>query len=86
MTFLTAHPSAPSLAERPDHVRDIVELARSNPNAFKWPVVVDWGAGRACVGDLDCVERMLERLRRKRDGEPVDDDDEKIEQPKGWFT
>ena len=29
---------------------------------------------------------MLERLRRKRDGEPVDDDDEKIEQPKGWFT
>ena len=38
------------------------------------------------MGDLDCVERMLERLRRKRDGKLVDDDDEKIEQPKGWFT
>jgi len=82
MTFLTAHPSAPSITERPDNVHDIVELARSNPNAFKWPIVVDWDAGRACVGDLDCVKGMLERLRKKRDGEEVEDD---IEKPKGWF-
>ncbi|KAK2462205.1 hypothetical protein APHAL10511_005793 [Amanita phalloides] len=82
-TFLTAHPSAPSLTERPDNVHDIVELARSNPNAFKWPIVVDWSGGRVCVGDLDCVKGMLERLRRIRDGE---DDDEKIDLPKGWFT
>ncbi len=67
--FISAHPSAPSPAEAPKSALGIVELAKKNPNAFKWPVVVDWDKGNVSVGDAEGVKEMLEVLRRKRDGE-----------------
>ena len=57
-------------------------MAQENPRALKWPIVVDWEDGQASVGDVEGVRRMLETLRRRRDGELPE---EAIEQPKGWF-
>jgi hypothetical protein len=54
--------------EQPDALQGIVDLAKKNPKAFKWPVVVDWAAGKAGVGDLESVTAILEGLRKKRDG------------------
>ncbi|KAI0742547.1 thioredoxin-like protein [Daedaleopsis nitida] len=54
---------------RPTSAEGIVKLASQNPNALKWPIVVDWHSGRAAVGDLDAVKGLLEELRKKRDGE-----------------
>jgi hypothetical protein len=47
----------------------IANLGRDKPNTFKWPVVVDWNAGKASVGDVDGVMGILEHIRQKRDGE-----------------
>ena len=80
LVFLSTHPSA---AERPDTVSGIVELGRKNPNALKWPIVVDWNDGKASVGDVEGVKGILEILRKKRDGELKD---EEVDQPKGWFS
>jgi len=60
----------------------VAELGAKNPNALKWPVVVDWNGGRASVGDVDGVGKMLEALRQRRDGEVGED----VVQPKGWFS
>ncbi|KAJ7633708.1 thioredoxin-like protein [Mycena rosella] len=65
--FLSAHPSAAS-AEGAS-VAAVSSIGRDKPNAFKWPVVVDWSAGKASVGDVDGVKGILELLREKRDGE-----------------
>jgi len=64
-------------------LKGIVELAKENPNALKWPIVVDWEDGKVAVGDVDGVKGILEHLRKKRDGEIEED---KVDQPKGWFT
>lgn len=69
LVFLSAHPSTPSTAEQPTTVKGIAELAEKNPNAIKWPIVVDWQDGKASVGNVDGVKGMLEHLRKKRDGE-----------------
>ncbi|PPQ91607.1 hypothetical protein CVT25_012788 [Psilocybe cyanescens] len=69
LVFLSAHPSTPSAAEQPTTVKGIAELAEKNPNAIKWPIVVDWQDGKASVGNVDGVKGMLEHLRKKRDGE-----------------
>ncbi|KAF9221786.1 hypothetical protein BS17DRAFT_784694 [Gyrodon lividus] len=82
-TFLSSHPSAPGSSEQPQSAIGIANLATQNPNALKWPVVVDWNGGRASVGDVDGVRNMLEALRQRRDGEVKDDD---VAQPKGWFS
>ncbi|KIJ18357.1 hypothetical protein PAXINDRAFT_72110, partial [Paxillus involutus ATCC 200175] len=79
-TFLSSHPSAPASSEQPHSAIGVVNLATQNPNALKWPVVVDWNGGRASVGDVDGVKNILEALRQRRDGEVKDDDD--IAQPK----
>lgn len=82
-TFLSSHPSAAgSDGERPNSAVGVSELGTQNPNALKWPVVVDWNGGRASVGDVDGVATMLETLRQHRDGEVKD---EVVIQPKGWF-
>lgn len=81
--FLSAHPSAPSLENRPATLSGIVELARENPQAIKWPIVVDWQDGKVAVGDVDGVKSILEHLRKKRDGEIKEDE---VAQSKGWFT
>ncbi|TFK24197.1 hypothetical protein FA15DRAFT_669838 [Coprinopsis marcescibilis] len=70
MAFLSAHPaSGATLEERPQTVEAIADLAQKNPKAFKWPIVVNWNDGTVAVGDVKDVKRMLEKLRKKRDGE-----------------
>ncbi|KIJ18360.1 hypothetical protein PAXINDRAFT_9437 [Paxillus involutus ATCC 200175] len=55
-TFLSSHPSAPALSEQPHSAIGVVNLALQNPNALKWPVVVDWNGGRASqVAGLELV-------------------------------
>ena len=44
------------------------ELAKTNPSALKWPIVVDWLNGRASVGDVEGVRQILEAIRKERDG------------------
>ncbi|KAH0834125.1 hypothetical protein J3R83DRAFT_11415 [Lanmaoa asiatica] len=83
MTFLSSHPSAPGSEEQPQSAACIAELGAQNPNALKWPVVVDWNGGRASIGDVDGVAKLLEALRRRRDGEVKDED---VVRPKGWFS
>lgn len=58
-------------------------MATSNPNVFKWPVVVDWTGGRASIGDVEGVKEILEALRKERDGEGKGKDEH---QPSGWFS
>ncbi|THH19212.1 hypothetical protein EW146_g1906 [Bondarzewia mesenterica] len=81
--LISADPSAPSLSDRPHSAEGLVRLAGDNPNAVKWPIVVDWTGGRASVGDIEGVKDMLEILRKKRDGEIKEEEDYK---PKGWFS
>ncbi|KAF9007175.1 thioredoxin-like protein [Cyathus striatus] len=82
-TLISAHPSSPPPGERPESLSAIAELGEKNPNALKWPIVVDWNAGKAAVGDIDGVKEILETMRKRRDGELKE---EEVEQPKGWFT
>ncbi len=64
--LLSAHPTVDT---RPQDADSVVSLASKNPNALKWPIVVDWHNGRAAVGDVDGVKQLLEALRKTRDGE-----------------
>ena len=64
--LLSAHPTVDS---RPTNPEGVVQLASQNPNALKWPIVVDWHSGKAAVGDVEGVKGILEELRKKRDGE-----------------
>jgi hypothetical protein len=81
MVFLSAHPSATNIAEQPTTLKGIAALAETNPNAFKWPVVVDWVDGKASIGNPEGVKEILESIRKKRDGETKEDD---VYRP-GWF-
>ncbi|KAI6023218.1 hypothetical protein PISMIDRAFT_685600 [Pisolithus microcarpus 441] len=80
--FLSAHPSAPGLSDQPQTAAAMSDLVTKNPEAFKWPLVVDWNGGRASVGDVDGVKTILEALRQRRDGEVKDD----VDRPAGWFS
>ncbi|KAG6812420.1 hypothetical protein H0H87_009802 [Tephrocybe sp. NHM501043] len=83
MTFLSAHFATPTGADRPEGVKAVAKLVQENPNALKWPIVVDWNGGQAAVGDVEGVKGILETLRKRRDGELKE---EEVDQPKGWFT
>ena len=48
--------------------RSLADIARQNPRALKWPIVVDWMGGRAAIGDLDGVKKILDAFQRERDG------------------
>ncbi|KAF9039911.1 thioredoxin-like protein [Panaeolus papilionaceus] len=80
-TFLSAFPGS-SESGGASTVKEIVKLAEKNPKALKYPIVVDWGNGNAAVGDVEGVKRMLEEIRKRRDGEVKG---EEVDQPKGWF-
>ncbi|KAH7882739.1 hypothetical protein F5I97DRAFT_1907997 [Phlebopus sp. FC_14] len=82
-TFLSSHPSAPGASEQPQSAVGVANLVSQNPNAFKWPVVVDWNGGKASVGDVEGVKNILESIRQRRDGEVQGED---VHQPKGWFS
>jgi len=81
--FLSAHYAAPTGSDRPEGVSAIAKVGQENPSALKWPIVVDWNAGQASVGDIEGVKGILENLRKRRDGELKE---EEVDQPKGWFT
>jgi len=81
--LISAHPSAPSFNDRPTTLSGIVQLAQDNPQAVKWPIVVDWENGKAAIGDIAGVKAILEHLTKKRDGEVQED---QVHQPKGWLT
>ncbi|PCH42932.1 hypothetical protein WOLCODRAFT_144282 [Wolfiporia cocos MD-104 SS10] len=66
VSLLSAHPTVHT---RPSSAEGVSSLAAKNPNALKWPIVVDWHGGRAAVGDVEGVKSILEELRKKRDGE-----------------
>lgn len=61
-----------------------MKLAEKNKNALRWPIVVDWEDGQVAVGDVEGVKRILEKIRKKRDGEEAAEPEE--DKPKGWFT
>ena len=81
--FLSAHPAAPSGTERPETTFGVANLAQQNPNAVRWPIVVDWVGGQASIGDVEGVKGILETLRQHRDGELPD---EEVHRPTGWFS
>ncbi|TDL13442.1 hypothetical protein BD410DRAFT_797620, partial [Rickenella mellea] len=66
--FVSAHPSAPSAAEQPQSPSELSDLAKKNLNAVKWPIVVDWMGGRASIGDVDGVKRMLDAIKSESGG------------------
>ena len=70
------------MGEQPQNASGVAELGTKNPNAANWPVVVDWNGGRASVGDVESVAKILELLRQRRDSEVKD---EGVVEPKGWF-
>ncbi|EJD05016.1 uncharacterized protein FOMMEDRAFT_166719 [Fomitiporia mediterranea MF3/22] len=66
-TFISSHPSSVGVASDGQVTsKTLTELARSNPGALKWPIVVDWMGGRASVGDVDGVRRMLDEIRKEQ--------------------
>ncbi|CCL98807.1 uncharacterized protein FIBRA_00812 [Fibroporia radiculosa] len=79
-SLLSAHPTVHT---RPTSAEGVLRLATQNINALKWPIVVDWDGGRAAVGDVEGVKRILEELRKKRDGEVGSEVESK---PGGWFS
>lgn len=81
--FLSSHPAAPSGSERPETFSGVANLGQQNPNAIKWPIVVDWLGGKASIGDVEGVKGILETLRQHRDGESPEED---VHRPTGWFT
>ncbi|CAK5279811.1 unnamed protein product [Mycena citricolor] len=63
--FLSAHPSSTSSTHA--DLSEVSKLGRDVPDALKWPVVVDWKAGKASIGDVNGVTSILEEIRRARD-------------------
>ncbi|EKM52476.1 uncharacterized protein PHACADRAFT_260915 [Phanerochaete carnosa HHB-10118-sp] len=59
---------------KPSNPAQLAKLVSTEPRALKWPIVVDWEGGKAAVGDVDGVKRILEDLRKQRDGEAKGDD------------
>ena len=64
--FISSHPSSSGIGEGRVTSKTLAELARSNPHALKWPIVVDWMGGRASVGDLDGVKAILDAIRNEQ--------------------
>lgn len=81
--FLSAHPASSGESDSAQTFSTVSEISRQNPNAMKWPIVVDWSGGQASIGDVDGVKGILEILRQKRDGELKE---EAVDKPKGWFS
>nr|GAT54785.1 DUF1687-domain-containing protein [Mycena chlorophos] len=65
--FLSAHPSSAGSSDAAS-LDSVARLGRDRPSTFKWPIVVDWNAGTASVGDEASVSSILEQLRQRRDG------------------
>ena len=77
--FLSAHPSASSssssssssrgaIGGAEDEAERVVVTAKASPMALKYPIVVDWDAGKIAVGNVADVEEMLQARAKLRDG------------------
>ncbi|KAG2006227.1 hypothetical protein CC2G_002562 [Coprinopsis cinerea AmutBmut pab1-1] len=64
MAFLSAHPSSGSASDRPQTIEGIIELAGKNPQALRWPIVVNWNDGQVAIGTVD----GRKKLNSLRDG------------------
>ncbi|KAH9934851.1 uncharacterized protein B0H18DRAFT_978618, partial [Fomitopsis serialis] len=51
LSYIPVATSATGMEARPTSAEGVSKLASQNLHALKWPVVVDWDAGRAAVGD-----------------------------------
>jgi hypothetical protein len=82
-SFLSAHPtSGGSETGSGDEVERIVQTAEKNRMALKFPLVVDWDAGKVAVGDLTEVQKILDARQKARDeGHDAGGGETK----KGWF-
>ena len=78
MVFLSAHSSAVNIAEQLTTSEEIATLAETNPNAFKWPFVIDLMDGKASIGNTEGVKEILKLIPKKRNGEIKEED--------AWFT
>ncbi|CCA66504.1 hypothetical protein PIIN_00188 [Serendipita indica DSM 11827] len=58
-SFLSAHPASGD-GKGEDEVERVRDAAQKNPMALKYPIVVDWDAGKIAVGDVDEVKRLLD--------------------------
>ncbi|KAF8507682.1 hypothetical protein BU17DRAFT_57239, partial [Hysterangium stoloniferum] len=81
-SFLSAHPTSTGISQ-PGTAQSLHTVFQTNPRAIKLPLVVNWDDGQAAVGDVEEVKRILESLRRKRDGEEKSGSDD---HKPGWFT
>ena len=45
----------------------VVQTAKANPMALKYPIVVDWDAGKIAVGNVSDVEALLQARAKTRD-------------------
>lgn len=67
--FLSAHPSSSGSESGAgkDEVERVVQTAKANPLALKYPIVVDWDAGKIAVGSVSDVEALLQARAKMRD-------------------
>jgi hypothetical protein len=67
--FLSAHPSTSGSegGTGKDEVERVIQTAKANPMALKYPIVVDWDAGKIAVGSVNDVEGLLQARARLRD-------------------
>lgn len=90
-TFLSAHPTSDgSQSGSGDEFERIVQNAEKNKMALKYPLVVDWDAGKIAVGDLADVQKILDARQKARD---AGNDSNSSNSPggaggekKGWFS
>ena len=65
-SFVSAHYAVDA---KPTSTSGLAKLASQEPRALKWPIVVNWMDGKAAVGDVEGVKKILEDMRKQRDGE-----------------
>jgi hypothetical protein len=74
--FLSAHPSTSGSeagGSGGDEVERVVQAAKGSAMALKYPIVVDWDAGKIAVGSVDDVEGLLRARAKLRDDGGTDE-------------
>jgi len=66
-----------------DEAERVRQTAQKNAMALKYPIVVDWDAGKIAVGDMNDVQKILDERLKKRDSE---DDGKTGGEKKGFLT
>jgi hypothetical protein len=50
-----------------DEAERVRQTAQKNAMALKYPIVVDWDAGKIAVGDMNDVQKILDGRLKMRD-------------------